>query len=203
MSYPQHPYGQQPQGGQPPYGAQQPYGVQPQYAQAPYGAQPPMGGAPTPPPMTSPPPSMVRAKWAMWTGAFLTMLYTPAGAVDMRLLGTGEWEDLATEFSDSTAEGIFLLAMGIGVLFSILFAALWVLIAHFSVKGQEWARITGSILFALWVVLFLCGLLGATLGLTLLVNTLLVLAGLAATVFLWLPDSCAWFRQHKAPRYPY
>lgn len=202
MSYPQHPYGQQPQGGQNPYG-QQPYGVQPQYGQVPYGAQPPMGGPPMPPPMTSPPPSIVRAKWAMWFGAFLTMLYTPASGFDMRVVDPGEWDEAAEGLDGSTSEGIFLFAMGIGVVVSILFAALWVLIAHFSVKGQEWARITGTVLFAVWVVLFLCGLIAATIGLGLVVNILLVLTGAAATVFLWLPDSSAWFRQHKAPRYPY
>ena len=162
-----------------------------------------MGGAPGQQPMTSPPASIVRAKWAMWVGAFLTMLYTPASGLDMRLVDPGEWDEVASEFSDSTADGIFLFMMGIGIVISILFALLWVLIAHFSVKGQAWARITGTILFAVWVVLFLCGLLAATIGFALVVNVLMVLAGAAATTFLWLPDSSAWFRQHKVPQYPY
>lgn len=188
MSYPQYPYGQQP------------YGQQPGYP--PMGGQPPHpGGPPGPPPMTSAPSTIRSAKWVMWVGAVLMMLYTPAAALDMRVLDSAEWEDVATEVSDSTADGIFLFVMGIGVLVSLVFALLWVLIAHYSAKGAEWARITGTILFGLWVLGFLCGLLSATIGFALLVNVLLVLVGAVATLLLWLPDSSAWFRQHKAPRH--
>lgn len=191
MSNPQHPYGQHG-----PYG-QQPYGAQPYYGQTPYGAQPPqMGGPFVPPSLASPPASIRRARWAMWVGAFLTMLYTPAAGVDMRVVDPTEWEDLAREVGDaSTSEGLFIAFMAIGILCSALMALVWVLIAHFTTKGAEWARITGTVLFVLWAVLFLCGLLAATIGLALVVNVLLVLAGAAAVVFLWLPDSSAWFRQ--------
>ena len=126
MSYPP-PYGQQPQGGQPPYGQEpygqpqggppyagppqeQPYGVQPQYVQQPYGAQPPQpAGPPMPPPMTEPPQTMVWARWAMWLGAALTMLYTPAGVLDVLVIDRSEWDQVATEISDSGATTIVIL----------------------------------------------------------------------------------------------
>lgn len=223
MSYPQDPYGQQggqsPYGGQPPYGApppyraqppygaqppgEQPYGVQPQYLQAPLGSPSPAGGPPAPPPMTEPPQTIVWARRSMWAGAALTMLYTPAAGVDMRLLHPGEWDSFAAGMSDSTAAGVFIILMVIGLAFSMLFAAIWVLIARGATRGQEWARIVGSTLFVLWLLVFCCGLLGPTLGFALVINTLLALVGLAATLFLWLPDSSKWFDQHKASRHPF
>ena len=136
----------------------------------------------------------------MWLGAALTMLYTPASLVDMLVVDPDEWADTSADFGSGSSTLLVLGAL-FGVLFSVLFAALWVLIARACTRGQEWARITGSVLFALWVLTFLCGLVAATLGLALVVNVLLVLAGAAAVLFLWLPDSNAWFRQHKTPRY--
>lgn len=162
------------------------------YPQHPYG----QFGPYVPPPMTRPPASIRWARWAMWAGAVLTMLYTPAAGVDMRLIDPTEWGELAREVGDSSmSEGLFIGIMVIASLISALMALVWVLLAHFTKKGAEWARITGTVLFVLWAVLFLCGLFAATIGLTLVVNVLLVLAGAAAVVFLWLPDSSAWFRQ--------
>lgn len=218
MSYPP-PYGQQPQGGQPPYGQEpygqpqggppyagppqeQPYGVQPQYVQQPYGAQPPPpSGPPMPPPMTEPPQTMVWARWAMWLGAALTMLYTPAGVLDVLVIDRSEWDQVATEISDSGATTIVILFAVFGFLLSALFAALWVLIARACTRGQEWARITAPILWVLWFFTYLCGFIDLAVGVVLIVNTLIVLTGVAAVLFLFLPDSSAWFRQHRTPRY--
>ncbi len=227
MSYPP-PYGQQPDGGRPPYGQppyggqppadqpppydEQPYGVQPQYVQPPYGAQPqygppygtpppPLGGAPTPPPMTEPPQTMVLAKWAMWIGAFLTMLYSPAALLDMLVIDTSDWDQAGAEISDSGQDVLLVMSALFGFLFSIAFAALWVLIARACTRAQEWARITASILWGLWFITYLCGFIEPTIGAVLVVNTLIVLTGAAALLCLWLPDSSTWFRQHKTPRY--
>lgn len=94
--------------------------------------------------------------------------------------------------------------MTLGLVFTVglglIGVLLWVLMAWLNGKGKGWARIVATVLFVLFVLSFLASFAQATATMTLVVNVLVLIAGAAATFFLWQKDSTAWFQAHKAPR---
>lgn len=178
----------------PPPGGDQPgFEPAPQYA--------PHGGA-AQPVMTSAPTSIVRAKYAMWAGAVLqvvTILTAVVGMDDMRAQVTDALDEQGAPYTESTVDAAVTLGIGFSVFLGIVGAILWVLMAWLNGKGKGWARITATVLFALFVISFLFSLAQATTAVTLIVNVLVLIVGAAATFFLWQKDSTAWFQAHKAP----
>ncbi|WP_277454174.1 hypothetical protein [Janibacter sp. DB-40] len=174
-----------------------PGGDQSGYQPAPAYSSP--GGHPGGPVMTTAPPSIVRAKYAMWAGAVLhliTVFTSFLGMDDMR----AQLEEALTEqgvaFTDGTIDAALAVGMAISVGMGVIGVVLWLLMAWLNGKGKGWARIVATVLFALFVISFLFSFAQAT-AVTMIVNTLVLLAGAAAIFFLWQKDSTAWFRAHK------
>lgn len=80
------------------------------------------------------------------------------------------------------------------VIFGLLGAGLWVLMARLNLSGRNWARIVSSVLFAINTIelLFLFRSPGTVLGLIFAV--LLWVVGLGAIVFLWRGESSDFFQ---------
>jgi hypothetical protein len=76
----------------------------------------------------------------------------------------------------------------------VIAAVAWVVLARSCQRGQSWARITGTVLFALATVDTLVGLTTPVALAARLWALVVWLAGLAAVVFLWRRDSSAYFR---------
>lgn len=174
----------------PPPGGYQPA---PQYS----GGQGPGGPA-----MTEPPRSIVLAKYTMWAGAVVQLLgMLPALFMrdEMREIAEKSLEDSGATYDQSQVDMAVNLGLGVGLFMGVLGAALWVLMAFLNAKGLGWARIVATILYAVFVVNFLCSFAQPNPPVTIVINVVVLVIGGVATFFLWKKDSTAWFRAHSAP----
>ncbi|NYF97902.1 hypothetical protein [Janibacter cremeus] len=152
------------------------------------------------PVMTTAPPSIVRAKYAMWAGAVLqliTILTSFVGMGDMRAQVREELDRQGVSYTDNTVDAAVALGIGFSVFVGVVGVILWVLMAWLNGKGKSWARVVATVLFAFYIISFLISLAQPTQALTLVISLLVLIAGAAATFFLWQKDSTAWFRAHK------
>lgn len=160
------------------------------------------GGHPGGQVMTTAPPSIVRAKYAMWAGAVLhliTIFTSFLATDDMRAQVEESLTDEGIAYTEGTIDAAMALGMVVTVGMGVIGVVLWLLMAWLNGKGKGWARIVATVLFALFVISFLFSFAQPAPAVTVVVNVLVLLAGAAATFFLWQKDSTAWFRAHKAP----
>ena len=95
----------------------------------------------------------------------------------------------AAEFLDS----FFGVIVVVSIVFGVVFAGLWIMIAVHSGRGRNWARITGTVLGGLYVLSFLGSLLQPSSGVLMAVSVLTVLVVIATIVLLWLRPSNEFF----------
>lgn len=89
----------------------------------------------------------------------------------------------------------------IGLVISLIGAALFIWIARSSKSGKNWARITGTVLFAFSVVIMVYNFRTVETTVTGILNLLISLIGLAAVTLLWLSSSNAYFTYFKRPQF--
>ena len=77
----------------------------------------------------------------------------------------------------------------------VIAAVVWILLARACQRGRNWARITGTVLFALATLDTFVGLTTPIAALPRIWALVVWLAGLTAVVFLWRRDSGAYFQQ--------
>ncbi|KRE47676.1 hypothetical protein ASG92_10675 [Arthrobacter sp. Soil736] len=197
---PQQPqYGQNaPQYGQgaPQYGQQSsapsPYGQSP-YGQSPYGypSEQPQGGG-----TAAGVPQLVNTSFWMIIGAgvlsVLSVLLTIPTLDDPVMRSTFE-EQLRGSGQNVAFDDVKGFIIGTMVVFALIGAGLYALVAFNVRKGKNWARILGTVFAALSVFSVL------PLGL----NTLVALVGIAAIVMLYLPASAPYFQKPQPFANPY
>jgi hypothetical protein len=86
----------------------------------------------------------------------------------------------------------------IAVIVGVIAIGLWLWMARASAGGHNYARITGTVFFGLNTLFLLVGLARPHVGLGLVFNLLVWLAGLGAVIMLWRPESGAFFKQPAA-----
>lgn len=187
-------YGQNaPQYGQTPppapgYGQQQ-FG-QPPYGQNPYGQNP--VGQPLPAGSNGVPQLVNISFWLLIASGviFVISVLTGLTQLDDPLFRQTFEEQVQGSGAGVTYEDIKGIIAGTLVVFAILGAGLYLLVAFFIRKGKNWARILGTVFAALSVL----GLFGVpSLG------TLGNLLGIAAIVLLYLPAAAPYFRKQQQP----
>ena len=208
----QPPYGSQPptapQYGQnaPQYGSQygQPqapgYGQNaPQYGQSPYG-QSPYGQYPSEQPQPAGSngiPQLVNISfWLLIASAviFVIAMLTGLTQLDDPQFRQAFEQQVQASGAGVTYDDIKSVIAGTLVVFAIIGAALYLLVAFFIRKGKNWARILGTVFAALSVF----GLFGVpTFG------TLGTVLGIAAIVLLYLPAAAPYFRKQQPFTNPY
>ena len=159
------------------------------------------GGAQVPEPAERPPapPSIVRAVQVMYAGAAASLIGI---IVDMTTLSSTKAEIIRrnphlTATQVSNAEHV---AIGLFIVSGLLGAALWFWIAQMSKAGRNWARIVGTVLFAIDTVSVFAGAAaGPGGGATRIYSILVWIIGLAAVILLWQRASSDYFK--GAPRY--
>lgn len=195
------PYGGPPQYGQPPYG--QPYG-QPPYGYAPYGYAPAPSAPAGPPPEPKERPLTVRAGLGAFVASILLSLASLAFmAADWdaylrqmmeQQAEFGSTDPEAVELGRAAAEGLAVVAVVIGILFS----ALYLLFVWFAWKGHNWSRIVLWVLGGFGIVSGLSGLaVGAALPSMTVLAVFQTLALVVGVVLLALGPSNEWFRHEK------
>jgi hypothetical protein len=142
-----------------------------------------------------PAPASVRtAVKAMYAGAATSLLGI---GVDILTLGATKTA-IARRSPDMTASQVdstqHVLAAGF-VAGGVIAAVVWIVLARSCQQGRGWARITGTVLFALATVDTAVGLTTPVAVAVRLWAVVTWLAGLAAVVFLWRRTSTAYFRR--------
>jgi len=185
-------YGQNPPQG-PGYG-QQPFG-QSSYGQSPYAQYP--SEQPQPAGANGIPQLVNISFWLLIASAvlFVASLLTGLGQLDDPIFRrTFEEQMEASGATGVTYEDIKGVIVGTLVVFAILGAGLYLLVAFFVRKGKNWARILGTVFAALSVL----GLFGPP-----TIGTLGTLLGIAAIVLLYLPAAAPYFRKQQPFANPY
>ncbi len=95
----------------------------------------------------------------------------------------------------TTEQHVLLIA---GIVAGLISIGAWLLIARASRAGQNWARITGTVLFAIATLNALGGLVNPVAALVKVVAFLVWLAGLTAVVLLWRATSTAYFKPARS-----
>ncbi|MDQ0031161.1 hypothetical protein [Arthrobacter bambusae] len=201
-------YGQQaPQYGQPSapqYGQQAPqYGQQAQQYGQPSAPQYGQGGPTTwpsqQPAATSRVPQLVNISfWLMLAAGFLTLLGIPFTIATLNSPAGKNMLEQALTAQGSNASGIDVnsfisILITALVIFSVIFAGLYALVAFKVRQGKNWARILGTVFAAI-----------SLLGLTQIgMGTITILLGIAAIVLLYLPASAPYFRRTQPFANPY
>jgi hypothetical protein len=180
-------YGQNaPQYGQqvPGYG-QAPYGQSP-YAQSPYGQQQGPGAMPK---LVNIAFWLIVASGAIWVLSLLLSI----GTLDTPALRDMFQQQMAASGADVNFSEVKPFLVGTIVVFAVISAALYALVALNIRKGKNWARILGTV----FAVLSIFSLLPLSIG------TLAVLAGIAGIVMLYLPTTSPYFRKQQPFANPY
>jgi hypothetical protein len=80
----------------------------------------------------------------------------------------------------------------------VIGAAVWIFLARACRSGKNWARITGTVLFAIATLDTVVGLTAPLAGLVKIWGVIVWLVALAAIVFLWRRESTAFFKATPA-----
>ncbi|NUT72699.1 hypothetical protein [Pseudarthrobacter sp. C4D7] len=200
-------YGQNaPQYGQnaPQYGQDQPqYGSQPsaapQYGQSPYN-QSPYAQYPSEQPQAAGSngvPQLVNISfWLLIASAaiFVISMLTGLTQLDDPQFRQAFEQQVQASGAGVTYDDIKSVIAGTLVVFAIIGAALYLLVAFFIRKGKNWARILGTVFAALSIL----GLFGVP-----SFGTLGTVLGIAAIVLLYLPAAAPYFRKQQPFANPY
>ncbi|WP_030528509.1 hypothetical protein [Phycicoccus jejuensis] len=188
----------------PPGGSAPQYGTPP--AENPYGAPPPApayGYAPQAGPVTRPK-SMDTAVMLMRVGAVLSLVSLVLSFVfagDIREQATQALQDSGQTVDQTLVDSAVTIGIAVAVVFGLLGAGLWLLMAWANGKGKSWARITASILFALSFVTFLIGLAQPTPLLSRVLSIVSIALGGYIVYLLWRKESSEFYAASNAPRY--
>ncbi len=109
------------------------------------------------------------------------------------------FEQGSAPFSPSQVNDLVSAVVVFLVVVGLIGAALWLFVAWFCLRGKNWARITGTVLFALDTLDSLGSFGFAKFSPANLLGLLGWLVGLCAVIYLWRPDSTAFFRSQNPP----
>jgi hypothetical protein len=164
--------------------------------------QPYPGGAQLPGTKRPPAPASVRsAVGVMYAGAALSLIRVIADIAtrsslkaDIEKNGSHGPIPLTASQVNSVVTASIVMAVAVG----LISVGLWIFVARASKDGQNWARVTGSVLFGLDTLASLAGPSGLAINgpqptVAKLFTALVWLAGLGAVVLLWQRGSRAFF----------
>jgi hypothetical protein len=80
----------------------------------------------------------------------------------------------------------------------LIAAVIWAVLARFCLRGRNWARIRGTLLFGVATVRIVVGLTAPVADAVKAWSAVVWLAGLIAIVLLWRPAATAFFRRELA-----
>lgn len=163
-----------------------------------YGGDPGVPYNLPPPQRPSAPPSVLTAVQFMYAGAALSVVSL--------IIGLTQEEAIRKAFAANNpnlTDSQINAGVTVGLVF-VAFSALvglglWLWMAYANKKGYAWARVVSSVLFGLNTLGFIFVLIGATgTAIQKAGNLATWLVGLGAVVFLWRPDSSAYFNAPRA-----
>jgi hypothetical protein len=198
MTYDPYPGGQS--GGYPPNSGGQPGGYQPYPGGGPGGYQPYAGGGSMPPQQRPPaPPSVLNAVRLMYAGAAFSAIAAILGLTQIGSVRNTLKNQASPVLTTSQVNAAVDFFIGGVIVVGLIGIALWLWMAFMCKGGKNWARITGTVFFAIDTILVLFSLARAGAAGTLIVNILAWLIGLGAVILLWRKESSAFFKEQQYP----
>jgi uncharacterized membrane protein len=157
-----------------------------------YQAYPSGGQVPEPPQQLPAPRPVLTAVKLMYAGAIVSAITFVIGLVTVG----GTRTALKKAYPKYTAHQISTLVtfdVAVGIIVGLLSVGLWIFIARACQRGRNWARMTGTVLFALDTLLLLLSVSRLTVGAAFLIDVVIWLIGLGVVVLLWRKESSAFF----------
>ncbi len=139
------------------------------------------------------PPSVRNAVKAMYVGAAASLLGIIIDIVTVGATKTA-MEKRSPNLSVSQINSSQHVLVAGFIAAGVIAAVVWIVLARASKSGHNWARITGTVLFALSTVDTIVGLTAPIAGPVKIWGGLVWLVALTAIVFLWRRSSTAYFK---------
>ena len=159
------------------------------------------------------PAAMDLAVRLMYAGAVLQVLAGLASLLqnrdDLRSQIRDQLESQGSEVSDAAVNTAMAVSFGAAIVFGLIYAGLWILMAVFNGRGKSWARIVATVLGGLNIVLTIFGVIasssaGMAGGIVATVfQVLIALLGIFILVLLWRRESSEYYAAMSAPRTGY
>jgi len=160
----------------------------------------PTAGQGQPPERPQPPRPVRTAVMLMYAGAALSVI-----GVVLELVAVGSVRKAIKKADPSLTATQLHNAEVFGVAFAVIIGligvGLWIWMAWANGRGKGWARIVASVLFGLNTVFLLLAFARPHVGIGLILNLLVWLAGLGAIVLIWNRQSSAYYQAMSQPRY--
>jgi hypothetical protein len=139
------------------------------------------------------PPSVQTAVKFMYAGAVLSLVSI---AISLATVSSTKrvFEQGSSPLTPSQINDFVAAIVGLLIVIGLIGAGLWLFVARFCLRGKNWARITGTVLFALSTLDNLGSLGFSRFSPAYLYGLLGWLVGLCAVIYLWRPDSTAFFK---------
>jgi hypothetical protein len=142
------------------------------------------------------PPSVANAVKVMYVGAATSIVGIIIGILTVNATKTA-LERRSPKLAVSAVNGSEHALIAGSIVGGLIATAAWILIARNCQGGKNWARITGTVLFAICTIDTIVGLIAPLAAAPKIWGAVIWLAGLTAVVLLWQRPSTAFF---TAPR---
>jgi hypothetical protein len=144
------------------------------------------------------PASMQSAIRLMYAGAVLSAVILVASLLTVGAVRTAihhTYPSYAPSRVRSTARAL----VASDVVLQIITVGLWLWMAAANKAGNSWARVIASVLFGLNTLFLLLGFARPHVSIGAVLNLLVWLVGLGATIMLWRSESSAYFAEPRSP----
>lgn len=147
----------------------------------------------TPEPQRPAAPSSIQtAVKLMYAGAALSLIELIVGLATIGSLKSAivtAGNKAGKHYTATQVHDLEVTSIALGVIAGVIAIGLWLWMARASATGHSYARIVGTVLFGLNTLFLLIGLARPHVGLGLVFNVLVWLAGLGAVIMLWRKES--------------
>jgi hypothetical protein len=150
-----------------------------------------------PAPQRPPVPNSVQtAVKLMYAGAALSLIelivgLTTIGSLKSAIITAGK--KAGKHYTATQVHSLEVTSVALGVIVGLIAIGLWLWMARASAGGHNYARIVGTVLFALNTLSLLANLARPHVGLSLVFTVLVWLVGLGAVIMLWRRESGEYF----------
>lgn len=162
-----------------------------------YQPYPTSGQTPEPQQRPSAPNSVQTAVKLMYAGAALSLIELVVTLITISSLKSAILRKFPNYTSSQVHSAEIAIVAGV-VIEAVIAIALWLWMARANAAGRNYARITGTVLFAVYTLFLLLDLRRPSVGIGLVFAALVWLAGLGAVIMLWRRESSEYF----TPRAP-
>jgi uncharacterized membrane protein len=154
----------------------------------------PSGGQLPEPQQGPAPASVLTAVKLMYAGAVISAITFVIGLLTVGATRTA-LKKAYPKYSAHQISSLVTFDVIIGIIVGLLSIGLWIFLARACQRGRNWARMTGTVLFALDTLLILLSVGRLRVGVGILIDVVIWLIGLGVVVLLWRKESSAFFAQ--------